>query len=455
MKINIERISDTHRMLHIEIDAERIDSEFTKFYDDLRLKARIPGFRPGKIPKNILKMRLGDEIAAQIGADLIQECIPEAMMQLEEETIGYPELGQWKVEEGKPLAFTCKVEVLPPLEVTAYKGVEIPRKRIVVDDEEIAAGLDRIRQGQATFEVVDGRGVETGDRVYGRITISVNNTPLAGWKNRLVEINVGSDTFFPGSDMETGLTGAVTGSDYHYSVSFPDDYTYYRDLAGKTAAVSVTVNDIKVKKIPEVNEDLAKDLGLENMAELREMVGSEIRNRKNREIDEAFEMKAIEVLSEMNHVPAPASLVRSEAEFIVESYFRTRSKLSDEETERLIESMAPMAERQVKRRLLLRRIAELEKITVTDEEMNTAFEELAESEGDTIENVKRTCEEKGVSAEIRSRLLQTKAMQWVKEHVVAVETDDVQESVSAAAEDPALTSEQPIGDKEVSNESAE
>lgn len=421
MKVNIENVSDTQRKLTIEIDAERINEEFGKLYNELRKKAHIPGFRPGKVPKSVLQMRMGEEIALQIGMDLIEETLPEAAQKIEDETVGQPTLGEWTVEEGKPFVYDATFEILPPIELKEYKGLEVPKQPIEIRDEEIDEGLERIREGQATFEVVKDRAVEKGDRIYGRLTFNVEGTPLPGWKNRHVEIDVGEESFFPGSGIEELLVGAPVEGEHAFTVTFPEDYDYYKDVAGKTIDAVMQINDVKVKSRPEINDDLAKDLGLENMDDLKKMVTEDIRKRREREVDEAFETALFDALEAKNAIPAPAPMVTHEAEFVVENYFSYQGEIPAEQKQKLVESVRPMAEKRVKQRLALKRIAELEKIEVTDDDVNDAIREMAESDGSNPDDVRSKWEEEGLMEGLKKQVLQSKTLKWLKDNVVAVE----------------------------------
>jgi len=428
MKVNIEKISETQRKLTVEIDAERINHEYDKLYGDLRKNAHIPGFRPGKVPKSVLQMRLGDEIGMQIGVDLIEETLPEAAGQMDEETVGQPNLGDWKVEEGKPFIYEATFEVLPPIELKEYKDIEVPKPKLEITDDHVKQGIERIREGQATYEVVSDRNVEKGDRIYGRMTFNVDGEPLPGWKNRHVEIDVGNDSFFPGSGIEEQLVGAPVEGEHSFTVTFPEDYDYYKDVAGMTVDAILQVNDVKVKQRPEVDDDLARDLGLENLEELKKMVVQDIRKRREHEIEEEFETALFDVLNEKNEIPAPEPMVRHEAEFIVENYFMYQGQIPEEQKTKLAESMMPMAEKRVKQRLALQRIAELENITVTEEDLDNAIREIAEKEDRDPEEVKKKWEEEELMGGLEKQVRQSKALEWLKENVTAVEVESGKES---------------------------
>ena len=204
MKFNIETVSEKSKLIKVEIPHERVQKEFEKLYSELAQNAVIPGFRKGKIPREMLKLRLGEDIANQIGFDLIRETLPDILKSLEDVIVGMPEVAEWKIDENQAFQFEASVEILPPMDLKEYKGIEVPKKSLEISDDEIQESLERIREGQATYEVVRDRPAELNDRIYGRITLNVDDEPVPGWTNRHLEVNIGENTFFPGSGMEIG-----------------------------------------------------------------------------------------------------------------------------------------------------------------------------------------------------------------------------------------------------------
>ncbi|MBN1880209.1 trigger factor [bacterium] len=439
MKHSVEKISETTRTVRVEIPVDRVTSEFEKIYIDLTEKAVIPGFRKGKVPRSMLRLRMGDDIASQIGIDLIKESLPEAMKSIEEQTVGYPEFNEWKVEEGQPFIYEARIEILPPFELKDYKGIEVPKNTPDISDEEIIAGLERIRAGQTTYEVVSGRPAQKEDRIYGRITLSMDGQAVPGWTNRHIEVDLGKNSFFPDSPMEERLIGAEADKEHCFTVDFPADYTYYRDVAGKSVSVQLRLNDIKTRKMPDIDDDLAKDLGLETVDELKKMVRDDIERKRQHEIDEAFESAIIDKIESANSIPAPGPMVTSEAEFIVDNYFKYQNQLSDERKAQLMETMKPMAEKRVRQRLILQRVAELENIEVTDDDVKKAFEEMAEQEKADPEELRSQWEKDDLIDNLKRQLRRSRALDWLKQNVVPVDApinqaDDVDQKTQDESE---------------------
>jgi len=430
MKVNVENVSDSKKMIRVEIPADRVNAEFKKMFAELRKKAQIPGFRPGRVPDSVLRMRMGDDIAMQIGIDLIEETFKDAVKNIEEDTVGDPDFNDWKVEEGKSFSYEITIEILPPFELKNYKGIEVPKAEIEVTEDEIQAGLERVREGQSTFAVVEDRTAEKGDRIYGRLTLNIDDKPVPGWKNRHIEVDIGENKLFPDSEVETKFIGAASGTDHVFDLDFPEDYTYFKDMAGKTVSFSLTVNEIKVKEIPEINDDLAKDAGFETLDELRKMVTDDIVTGKKKEVEELFDNAIFDAIEKVNTIPAPEPMVQKEAEYVVDSYFSYQGKLPEDQKKSLAESMKPMAEKRVKQRLILQRIAELEEIDVTEEDLDKSFEEMAENEeeGNAAE-IRIKWEEEELIPGLKKQLARSKAMTWLKENVKAVELVPEKEEV--------------------------
>lgn len=421
MNVNIETVSETKKKISIEIPEERIQKEFNKLYGELRTKAHIPGFRKGKVPKSVLKMRMGNDIAMQIGVDLIEEFYPEAIKKIDDEIIGQPEFGEWKVEEGKAFTFDVTIEILPPIELKDYKGMEVPRGEVDITDEMIEDGLKRIQEGNATFEVVNDRPSEEGDRIYGRVSLSIDEDEVAGWSGRHIEVDVGDGKFFPDTDVEKHFVGVEAGKETTFTIEFADDYGYYQDFQGKTVVFTLATSDVKKKVMPEIGDDLAKDLGLDNLEDLQKMVRTDLEQNQQKSIDEAFENAIFEAINTRNDVPAPDAMVDNEAEHIFKNYFSYQGEMSADNKAKLMESMKPMAAMRVRQQLILQRIVELEEIEVTDDDVEESFKEMAESTNEDIDKIKSQWEEENMIPQLKKQMARSKAMTWLKENVKPVE----------------------------------
>lgn len=435
MKFNIETVSEKSKLIKVEIPHERVQKEFEKLYSELAQNAVIPGFRKGKIPREMLKLRLGEDIANQIGFDLIRETLPDILKSLEDVIVGMPEVAEWKIDENQAFQFEASVEILPPMDLKEYKGIEVPKKSLEISDDEIQESLERIREGQATYEVVRDRPAELNDRIYGRITLKDDDEPVPGWTNRHLEVNIGENTFFPGSGMEEKMIGAEIEKEHTFTMDFAPDYSYYKDLAGKSITATLALTEIKIKTLPDINDDLARDMGLETKDELMEMVRKNIEQERNQRIDHEFESAIIEKIINANSVEVPDALVDQESEIFVDSYF-SQGAMDEKTREMFISQMKPAAKFRVQERLILSRIAELEQIETTEEELENTFKEMAEQQKKTLEAIRSEWEEEKAVDNLKRDLARKKAMDWLKENVTIVdwiepsETADPQESQS-------------------------
>ncbi len=433
MKFNIETVSEKSKLIKVEIPHERVQKEFEKLYSELAQNAVIPGFRKGKIPRGMLKLRLGEDIANQIGFDLIRETLPDILKSIEDVIVGTPEVAEWKIDENQAFQFEVSVEILPPMDLKEYKGIEVPKKSLEISDDEIQESLERIREGQATYEVVRDRPAELNDRIYGRITLKGDDEPVPGWTNRHLEVNIGEDTFFPGSGMEEKMIGAEIEKEHTFTMDFASDYSYYKDLAGKSVTATLALTEIKIKTLPDINDDLARDMGLETKDELMEMVRKNIEQERNQRIDHEFESAIIEKIVKANSVEVPEALVDQESEFFVDSYF-SQGAMDEKTREMFINQMKPAAKLRVQERLILSRIAELEQIETTEEELENTFKEMAEQQKKTLEAIRSEWEEEKAVDNLKRELARKKAMDWLKENVTIgdwiepSETADPQES---------------------------
>ncbi len=421
MKVDVETLSENMKKVRVEIPVDRIQQEFEKVYRELAQNAVIPGFRKGKIPRSMLKLRFGGDIEKQIGYELIEETLPDAMKKIEENIIGMPDLSEWSVEENRPFVYEAKFQIMPQLELKEYKNIEVPKQKIDIPEEQVQAGLERIRDNQATFEVVDDRAAENGDRIFGRITLKIDDEPLPGWTNRSLDIDLGKDTFFPGSGMEDQMIGAKTGQEHSFTVDIPEEYEWYKDVAGKTVTAVLKLDDIKTKVIPEINDDLAIDMGLETVDDLKKMVRDELEQKTSESVEQDFEQAMMTKICELNSVTVPDIMVENEAERIVDHYFQHQQSLTDDQKKQFAKSMTPMAEMTVKRRLVLDRIAALENLEVTEEDVNNAFREMAESADKDWEAIRAEWEQEDAVENLKRELARNKALEWLKENVVIID----------------------------------
>lgn len=403
----------------MEIPAEKVSEELTNVLNELRRSIKIDGFRPGKIPTSVLFMRFGKEIRNQVAETLIENSLHKVIADNGLELAGQPEFGEIKIAEHEPFVYEVTFEVVPQIDVSGYRGVKVERSRVEVGDRDIAESLERVRQSQATWEVVSDRAAGENDQVFGKLTLSENGKPVPGWINRNMTVTIGENTVFPDSEFERKLIGATSGAAHEYEIQFPPDYDYYRDFAGKLIRANWQISEIKMKRIPEIDNDLAKDLGLDTLEELKKQLSDDMIKQRTQQAQEEVPVKIIDTLLNDNPFDVTDYMVDKEL-----SGMLTNSRFGDQsQNEELKKMLRPIAERNVKQRILMDRIAVLEHIEVSTEEIEKEFQK-ANSESDMPESeLRKKWFEDGLFDLARREIMRWKANDLVVENAVVTEVD--------------------------------
>ncbi len=423
MKFEIKSVSDNEKILRVEISQERINEEFQSTLKELRNSIQLKGFRPGRVPYSILKGRFGDDIQAQIGAKLIEETYPEALKQSGLDVFDSPEINEWRVIEGEQFVYEAKLSVVQDFDLVQYTDLEVEKAKVEVTDEELETGLERIQDGQITYEVVSDRPVQKNDKVFGRVKITMDDNVVPGWGNRRLELEVGSGKFFQSEDIEEKLVGATSDAPVVVDYTFAEDYEYFKDFAGKSVTFEFTVSEIKEKSVPEINDDLAKDLGLDSLDDLKKQIHEDIVKRHSSENEEQFDDSIATALIEKNPFDVPERMIDIDLERMMEQ-FVMMPKDGAEEDEKMKEfktSLRPLSDKNVRRRMILDKIAQLEKIEVSEDEIEDEFEKAVQESKADREELREKWEEHGMFEGLKKQIARDKAFAQVKEKVIIIE----------------------------------
>ncbi len=392
----------------------------------------IPGFRKGKAPKAIIQRMYGKDIFFE---DAINACIPEAfeeaIKEAEIDVVGTPKFDVVSMEGD----IVLKAEGFrkPDVTIEGYRGIEAVKVIAPVTDEEIEAEITRVRERNArTIEITD-RAAEMGDIANIDYEGSVDGVPFEGGKGEGHDLKLGSGAFIPG--FEEAIVGKNVGEEFDVNVTFPEDY-HATELAGKPAVFKTKLNSLKVEELPEADDEFVKDISeFDTMAEYKADIKAKMEKRNMDRADGEFESALCEALIAKLVAEIPEAMYEAETENYVRDYdSRLRQNGLDLKTyfqytgmtlEMLREQMRPQAERQVKLRLALEKIASIEAFEITDEEIEAEYTRISETYNVPVEQVKGL-----VNAEdIKADLLTARAMQLVKDNAVVV--DKAPEEASA------------------------
>ena len=420
MKANVEEISSIKKKVSIEISEDQVNKEVESFYKDLGKKAKIKGFRPGKVPRDILERYFKDYVKAEVIQKLIEETYPQALSETDLHPVSPPVIDPGGFEDGKPFQYSAMIEVKPDIQLEEYTGLKIEGKKEEVKDEEVGERLKALQNLHANLKTIsEARPIQTGDYVIVDYEARLGGKPLEGGKAIDFTVEVGSGQFIPA--FEEKLIGLKPEEEKEIEVSFPEDYGYQK-WAGKTISFHVKIKEIKEKILPPLDDEFAKDLGdYSSFEELKVKLKGEIEKEKELALERQLKDQVVDQLLEINPFDVPESLVGEQAKAMVsDTKLRLAAqgvvlKNSGVSEEKLQEDYKAMAQKQVRTFLILEKIAGAEGIAVTDEEADDRLREMSERMHQKFDVVKRYYEKNGLLPEVKAGIIRDKTLNFLLE----------------------------------------
>ena len=420
MKANVEEISSIKKKVSIEIPEDQVTQEVESFYKDVGKKAKIKGFRPGKVPRNILERYFKDYVKAEVIQKLIEETYPKALSEADLHPVSPPVIDPGEFEVGKPFQYSAVLEVKPEVKLEGYTGLKIEGKKEEVKDEEVEGRLKALQNLHANLKTIsEARPIQAGDYVIVDYEASMGGKPLEGGKAIDFTVEVGSGQFIPA--FEEKLIGLKPEEEKEIEVSFPEDYGYQK-WAGKTISFHVKIKEIKEKILPPLDDEFAKDLGdYSSFEELKAKLKGEIEKEKELGLERQLKDQVMDQLLEANPFEVPESLVEEQTKTLVSD---TKLRLAAQgvdlknlglSEEKLQEDYKAMAQKQVKTFLILEKIADQEGIAVTDEEADDRLREMSEKIHQKFDVVKRYYEKNGLLPEVKAGIIRDKTLNFLLE----------------------------------------
>ncbi len=412
------------REISVEIPAAEVTRETELQIQRYQKSARLPGFRAGHVPASIIKQRFGDGLKN----DVIEALAPKHFRKEAEKQglipVSQPRITDLHMHDGEPLRFKATFEVLPEIQVEGYKDLRADKPEITVTDQEVEDALNNVREQRATYTTVEGRTLAEGDFAQasmdgkpkdGKDVAEASANPVH-MDDVLIEIG-GKNTV---PEFTQHLTGASAGEERTFDVSYPEDVADKR-LAGKTFVYTVKINGIKQKSLPELNDDFAKELGeFTSLDQVLKQLRENMEAEKKHNTEHAAKDKLVAELVKRNDFEVPESLIDRQIDLRLERGLRALAaqgmKMEDlkkMDLPRLRAGQREQAVNDVKSSLLLERIADLEKIQVSDEEVNREVEALAKQSKQTSEAVHARLTQDGGLDRIRMRIRSEKTLDFL------------------------------------------
>ncbi|HZR46626.1 MAG TPA: trigger factor [Candidatus Manganitrophaceae bacterium] len=410
MKVQVEEITPVKKSLTIEIPQEVVSNEFAIAYSDLKKKAKIPGFRPGKVPMALLEKKFGPSIQEDVVRKLVPDYYQRAVKEAGLSPVEFPSIEKIEVKKDAPLLFTATVEVKPSIQLSNYQGLTLPRKKIEVAEEEVEKTLARLRDEQGHLDALpDDHAVAPSDYVIIDFEGSLDGKPVQQGKAEGYTLQVGSNTFFP--EFESSLLGKKKGEQFEVDVPFPDDYQN-KEIAGKRVHFKIHLKEVKTKILPELDDELAKDIGLPSLAELKDKIKNTMLEQRTSQQEHDQKNILIKKLVELHQFDVPPSMVEHELHAMADRLQEALPQKMDHET--LHKEYEGIATERVKGTLILGAIAETEKIEVTDQELENEIALIAQRAKVSPAEAKRAIYQQEGSLEgLKSRVRQEKALNRV------------------------------------------
>ena len=445
MKISVEEISEIARKVKVELPEDTVNRHLKKAYQQLNRTAKVRGFRPGKVPLAILKRQYADQVHHEVGLELVNETLMEALEQTEIEVVGQSDLDREPLREGEPFRYSFIVEVRPEVVVNDYQKIPAQRKQLVVNEEEVDTELELRRQANSYLKSLDEpRPIQQGDHAVLDFKAFAEGKPVPDGEAKGFHLEVGGNRFNP--DFETKLIGASKGEQREIEVTFPPDYGN-KNLAGKKATIQVVIQDIKEQGLPELDDEFAKNLGdFDNFEDLRTAVRQELESKKEQQVDAEVWTQILDELISRNPFDVPQSMVEQELQRMLDTirYRLSAQNLTleqagmDEETFK--ERNREAAERRVRTTIFLEKIAHQESLEIGDEEVDLGLHTSAKDMNQSYEQVRDFYKNNNLMEPYKRQLMEEKVIKFLRDHA---DVTEVEEAASGPGEDKSKREERP------------
>lgn len=407
----------SRRELEIEVPAGEAAREFEKVLDDYVSRAKLDGFRRGKAPRDMVRKLFAEDIREAVIESLAPRVLRESLRMESLDPVGTPLVREVRFQEGEPLRFKAVVEIIPEFDIPSYKKLKVERAAVSVEEADVDRYLEDVRQKSAEYAPVDGRGVGDGDYV------------LVEWKGK----DLKTKRFLPTEkflvlaghpdnekNLNENLAGLKPGETRRFTTSYPADHPR-KKLAGREIEYEIKVVSVKEKKVPEMTDEWAKDLGeFDNLAALRSKVRGELEKAKNESARRERGEEALRLLAQGVTLDLPESLVEGEARAILQGWAESlKGGVTPAQVEELKRRAREQAAGNIKRGLILKKIADREGLGASDEEVEEEIREMARRNGVPLAQLVARINDEGRREDIRTALLTRKTIDFILENAVS------------------------------------
>lgn len=439
MKVTVEDLSSVKKVLHIEMPEETVCQELDKAYSELKKTVRIKGFRPGKAPRSVLEGMYRKDVHSDVSAKLVQEGIIQALQETNLNIVTSPKVDPPELKDKSPYAFDAELEVRPEIADINCKGLALTKTNYAVSDEEMGLQLQMLQRNMAKHnKIEEDRPLKIGDVAVIDFEGFKDGEPYEPTKkteNFSVKLGEGRVV----KDLDDGLVGMKVDEEKQIDVTFPDDY-FNKEMAGEQVEFKVKLNEIREEILPELDDELAKSLGaqFETMDVLKGEIRKNLQSGYDKRIEQELNEQIFTQLLEQVNFEVPDSMVQSELDHILkeaEQKFEQSNRTFEEAgltKDSLSEKYRPVAEKQVRRHLILSKLIDQENVSLSDEELDAGLQDMADTYQQPVEHIKAYYnQDKDSLAFFKHTLLEKKLLK------IIIENGDVKEvEPSAKTDDP-------------------
>lgn len=434
MNIDIEEIGPCKKLLKIEVSKEQIEEEWQKQLNEVSRMANLPGFRKGKAPRQLLERKFSDKIMDDVKRSVVSESYHKAIEENKLSPIGDPDIGDVDLELGKPLKYEITLEVLPTFELGEYKGMQLKKRLVAVNDDDIDNALKTLSQQKTQLKVVNKGKVKDEDYIICDCEVGVNGDVV--WKEEELEVVVSgsivADINVP--DLKSNLVGAKSGEKCTIDIQLGDNFSV-EQYRNKPARMTITIKEIKRPTSPVINDDLAQQVGYDSLVELKEFLSKRLDMEKKRMAEGEMMEQITNKLVEMADFEVPEDLIKNQSTERLHKYqLELLNKgTPSEEIEKNMEDLKNASEESVvrdfKMSLVLQHIAEKERIFVTEDDVNQRIRGMAAMYGMNPDGMKKQLEKMNSMSNLRHQLKENKTLDFLMKEANIEEVEEAKEEV--------------------------
>ncbi|MGA9851890.1 MAG: trigger factor [Gammaproteobacteria bacterium] len=417
MQVSIEATGGLERRMKVQVPAERVEREVEQRLRSLGKRAKLNGFRPGKIPLDVVKKHFGSEVRQEVLSDLLRDTCNEAFMQEKLNPAGGPRIDTVNNEPGKDLEYTAVFEVYPEITLIGVEGIQIERPVAEITEADIDAMVDNLRHQRAAWDTVE-RGARKGDRVQLDFDGLVDGASFAGGKGKKALVVLGENRML--ADFEQNLDGVRAGEEREFDVHFPEDY-HVKDVAGKTARFKVLIHSVEAEALPEMDEAFCKSYGVTEggIAKLRAEVSENMRREMTDTVRRRMKDQVLEALLAANPLTLPKSLLDGEIEHLRQDALE---RMGVKDSKKAVELPRELFEEQAQRRvglgLIIGEIIGQQQLRVDRKRVDERLEHMAGDYSNPAEASRSMRANPAAMRQLETLVLEDQAVDWLLEKAV-------------------------------------